>query len=57
MTPPRDLRMLCIICKQPETARRPAAAYEGQGDNAMIVTFRVHDDCRPLLRLRLPPAP
>lgn len=52
--PPKDPRTLCVICKAPESPSRPGASFEGQGDNAMIVKFFVHDSCRPLLELRLP---
>lgn len=55
--PPKDPRARCVICKSPGTAARPFATFHGQGDNAMIVTFVVHDDCRPLLELRLPEQP
>lgn len=51
---PRDPRTLCILCGAPASPSRPGSTYEGQGDNAMIVKFFVHDACRPLLELRLP---
>lgn len=51
-TPTVDPRTLCIICKQGPSASRPGATYEGQGENAMIVRFFVHDGCRPLLDVR-----
>lgn len=55
MRPPlRDPRALCIICKAPASPARPGSTFEGQGDNAMIVTFFVHDACRGVMNLRLP---
>ncbi len=50
--PPPDPRTVCIICNVPRSPSRPGATYEGQGENAMIVTFFVHDLCRPLLDAR-----
>ena len=40
---PRDPRALCVVCKAPASPSRPGSTYEGQGDNAMIVTFFVDE--------------